>query len=116
MMVLWPRTPVEPNDSYQAITWTFPGGNGQGRARLSQAVFALNLFLRQATNPRQRASAVGHSDCHEDLVGARCIIHANLHPIKVATHKSGVLVAKRNIERNSRSTPLFRGRDQRRAL
>ena len=45
-----------------------------GQLALSQAVFAFDLILGEATDSGQRTSAVGYSNRDHDFIGARRIV------------------------------------------
>src|SRR5689334_15819981 len=86
------------------------------KAKLPQAVLALNFRHRQSANPRQRPPAVGDRDRDHDLVGARRVVDLYFHAVEMAAHEGCVLVPKRNVERRAGPRTLLRRRDQRRAL
>ena len=75
--------------------------------RLAQAVFAFDLIFFQATDARQRTSAVGHRNGDHDFVRARRIIQAYFHPIEVAADERRIFVSQRNIEHDSQSTAFL---------
>src|SRR6516162_2055156 len=53
----------------------------QRKRLLPQAVRALDLLFGEATDARQRPAAVRNSNGNQNLVGPRCVVHANLHTV-----------------------------------
>src|ERR1700693_1792752 len=72
----------------------------------SQAIFAFNPFFGEPPDSSQRTPAVRHRNRHHDFVGAGSVADPYLHAVKMAAHKRGILVPKRNVEHHSQAAAL----------
>src|SRR4051794_14374665 len=106
-----PRT--SPSTAPKKLLRCIPNPPLLKRAKLSQAILALDLANRQPADARQRPSAVGNRDRHHDLVGARRVVDLHFHAIEMAAHEGRVLVAERNVQRAAGTAALFRRWNQR---
>src|ERR1700676_109034 len=67
---------------------------------LSQPIVALDLFLREPTDARQRTPTVRYRNRHHNFVGAGSIADPHFHAIKMAADERSIFVPQWNVEHN----------------
>src|SRR5256885_5316067 len=77
-----------------------------------QSIFSLDLRRFQAARAGVDAGAGGHHQGEQNFVGARRVVDADFHGVKMAAHVGGVDVGNGHIEASSGTTHLLgRGHD-----